>query len=79
MALAWWVQRMAKDRDTCEALPKQWIAQHCARGQTAPIAPLRPCLRPSQVLQNAWICTHWTDFTRPPPQDPWKLCRTQRP
>lgn len=79
MALAWSVERMAQSRDTCEALPKQWIAQHYARGETAPIAPLRPYLRPSQVRQNAWICTRWTDFTRPPPQDPWQLCRTLRP
>ncbi len=79
MALAWWVERMAQGRDTCEALPKQWIAQHYARGETAPIAPLRPYLRPSQVRQNAWICTRWTDFTRPPPQDPWALCKPLLP
>lgn len=79
MALAWSVERMAQGRDTCEALPKPWITQHYARGETAPIAPLRPYLHPKRVKENAWICTRWTDFTRPPPQDPWKLCRTLRP
>ena len=78
MALAWSVARMAQGRDICEALPKQWIAQHYARGETAPIAKLQPHLHPGQVQQNAWICTRWSDFTRPPPQDPWKLCHKNR-
>ena len=78
MALAWSVARMAQNRDSCDALPKQWIAQHYARGETAPIAQLQPHLRPGQVQQNAWICTRWTDFTRPPPQDPWQLCHKNR-
>lgn len=75
MALAWSVERMAQGRDTCEALPKVWIAQQYANGQTGTIAKLRPYLRPHQTKENAWICTRWTDFTRPPPQDPWKLCK----
>lgn len=79
MALAWSVARMAQSRNTCDALPKQWIAQHYARGDTAPIAALRPYLHPKQVKDNAWICSRWTDFTRPPPQDPWQLCRTLAP
>lgn len=79
MALAWSVARTAQGRDTCEALPKPWIAQHYARGETGPIAPLRPYLRPNRPKENAWICSRWTDFTRPPPQDPWKLCRTLAP
>lgn len=78
MALAWSIERMAQGRDTCEALPKQWIAQHYARGEIAPIAPLRPYLRAHRAKENAWICTRWTDFTRPPPQDPWKWCGKKR-
>ena len=78
MALAWSVARMAQGQGTCEALPKPWIAQHYARGETAPIAPLQPYLRPNRMKENAWICSRWTDFTRPPPQDPWKLCSKNR-
>ena len=89
MSLAWSLERMQQGRDTCNALPRQWIAQQYARGHLAPIAKLRPYLHPVQahrtsipqtaVKDSAWICTRWTDFTLPPPPDPWKLCGALQP
>lgn len=85
MSLAWSVERMQRGRDTCNALPRTWIAQQYAQGHTAAIAKLRPYLHPVQarhstalpaaIKDHAWLCTRWEDVTRPPPQDPWKLCK----
>lgn len=85
MALAWSLERMQQGRDTCKALPQQWIAQQYAQGRTAALAQLRTYLPLAasqhstkhlvKIKNHSWLCTGWTDITRPPPQDPWKLCK----